>query len=578
MKNTFKNTLLGLAVCLSLTTGVFADTYVNTTVDNKTSVITVSGKIDGEKNSMAAVYVLQGDVTSLGGITSQNAIDYINHAEQFVTDENGEFKFTYKLSGDAGKYKVFLSNADGSKKAETQFGYISYEELEKHIKTIETNRDPENKNNDLAQRTAEIKKVLTNDLVLSAFGIIESDLPLEFKLTDIDDEIFEYIAQSNSECLDKEDIKDIVHSSLTAKAFNASQTDGYEKILDECSDILNINDKIYEIYKASSDIKTYVDDVLSIEKIISAEDIADTLTEHVVLSKYKSMTHYSEFMRFMEETDNVANLDLILYNTITAPHDATNVDKAMLACKNTIDSLEKLQDEFKAQIQTELNRVIVDNSDNGGGKGSGGGRGGSGTSLGASIGMGTEILAGNKAVFYDIAGVEWAKDAIEVLAEKGVISGYGDGTFRPHNNIMREEAVKIIISSFGFYDKNATSDFVDVDNSAWYAGYVASAQKLGLISGMGDGSFGIGNSISRQDMAVIINNISKLFGNTYPAKREYVGFADETNISDYAKDAVKNLYCAGILNGNNLNEFNPAQSLTRAEMAKIMSAVLDITK
>ena len=89
MKNTFKNTLLGLAVCLSLTTGVFADTYVNTSVDNKTSVITVSGKIDGEKNSMAAVYVLQGDVTSLGGITAQSAIDYINHAEQFVTDENG---------------------------------------------------------------------------------------------------------------------------------------------------------------------------------------------------------------------------------------------------------------------------------------------------------------------------------------------------------------------------------------------------------------------------------------------------------------------------------------------------------
>ena len=56
-------------------------------------------------------------------------------------------------------------------------------------------------------------------------------------------------------------------------------------------------------------------------------------------------------------------------------------------------------------------------------------------------------------------------------------------------------------------EDGAAADFSDVERNAWYAPYIAAAQKNGFISGVGDGMFGVGRNITRQDMAKILYGI-----------------------------------------------------------------------
>lgn len=82
------------------------------------------------------------------------------------------------------------------------------------------------------------------------------------------------------------------------------------------------------------------------------------------------------------------------------------------------------------------------------------------------------------------------QEAVEYLNDKGIISGYPDGTFRPDQVINRAEALKIIFESRGIAVENDTnSGFPDVDAKLWFAKYVTSAKRQGLIKGYPDGSY-----------------------------------------------------------------------------------------
>ncbi len=213
-------------------------------------------------------------------------------------------------------------------------------------------------------------------------------------------------------------------------------------------------------------------------------------------------------------------------------------------------------------------------STNGGGGGGGGNsssRPAGGSVAGSPINIGTSTpVVGAKFEFADLGGVQWATESINALLEKGVISESPDKKFNPDKNVTREEFVKMIVVAMGVYDKNAVSSLLDVDSNEWYAPYVASAEKAGLIKGNEDGKFGVGEEISRQDMAVII----------YRAMAESAkqgvsgGFADDGDIADYAKDAVYSLAEMSIVNGVGDNMFAPFGAATRAMAAKVIYGMI----
>lgn len=170
--------------------------------------------------------------------------------------------------------------------------------------------------------------------------------------------------------------------------------------------------------------------------------------------------------------------------------------------------------------------------------------------------------------FNDIAGYAWAENAINTLAEKNIINGVAEGRFDPAGTLTREQAAKIICLAAGINPVNEGVAFADVNGSAWYAPYIAALNKAGIINGVSDTQFGIGNNVTREDFAVMICRALN-----YTASKDS-SFTDKGEISTYAADAVNALYERGIVGGYEDGSFKPKAKISRAEGAKIIYGIL----
>lgn len=176
--------------------------------------------------------------------------------------------------------------------------------------------------------------------------------------------------------------------------------------------------------------------------------------------------------------------------------------------------------------------------------------------------------------FIDIDSVEWASEAILALADKGIVEGKEEQVFKPNDAVTREEFIKILVGAMNLKEVNYTNHFTDVNDSDWFCSWVNIAYEKGICQGIGNGYFGVGNSLTRQDMAVLLNNTLKLKGVQLPDE-DTVTFEDKSSIADYAIVAVSNMVYIGAVNGVSETEFNPMGEATRAQAATIIYRVLD---
>ena len=175
--------------------------------------------------------------------------------------------------------------------------------------------------------------------------------------------------------------------------------------------------------------------------------------------------------------------------------------------------------------------------------------------------------------FSDVPIGHWAKEYIETLAERQIVSGVDATHFEPERSVTREEFIKMIVTAFGVTLKPGKTDFSDVESGAWYEDYVVTAYREELINGFTASAFGIGLEITREDMVVIMDRILTRYSVKYAG--EIKTFADQELISDYAVSAVKNLSMVGVLNGDETDKFLPKKSATRAEAAKVLLLAME---
>lgn len=243
-----------------------------------------------------------------------------------------------------------------------------------------------------------------------------------------------------------------------------------------------------------------------------------------------------------------------------------------------------------AVVKTQYEAAYAAYATTGGTPAPGGGSGGSGGGGGASSGIG----GGNKpednvsigsnlnpiptidnpksehpaAPFKDIsAEFSWAQDSIDRLRSYGVIQGDGDGNFRPGAGISREEFLSMLFKVFGIDTKASNSNFSDVNKNEWYYGAVSTAYNMGIVKGYTDGRFGIGDTISRADMAVMICRAMEVLNHDIEQTEVAMVFNDATKIPDYAYESIAKLQRAGILNGDTHGYYNPLDKVNRAESA-----------
>lgn len=259
--------------------------------------------------------------------------------------------------------------------------------------------------------------------------------------------------------------------------------------------------------------------------------------------------------------------------------DKTDYHKKMIGKSYTEKTLETVIDEAVEEAD------FVYEEQNGSGSRPSGGRGGSGAiSMLPSVSVEIpnvepteEIRAANekKAVFLDLTDYAWATEAIEGLYEKGIVNGVGEGMFCPQKEIVREEAVKIIVEAFNLKGNGEAISFNDVKPEFWAAPYISTSIENGIIMGMSDTEFGTGEKIKREDFAVMIYRIIQKFELTLK-EGESKEFNDKESISDYAVPAIEKLSALGVMNGDEAGNCKPKSLLTRAEGAKMIYNILEM--
>lgn len=242
---------------------------------------------------------------------------------------------------------------------------------------------------------------------------------------------------------------------------------------------------------------------------------------------------------------------------------AITASKAVFESTDSGNDVEQLLKDIVSRINAAVKKVKNQNT--------GGSSGGTISSPGSGMPNQTvksTPIPARESGFDDLQSSHWAYNAVMSLVQKKIMEGTSDSTFDPNANTTREQFVKIIVGTL-----NTELSFKDADPSAWYYRYLCTAVKQGLINGLTEDGFGIGNSISRQDAATILYRTRESFN--LAEKTESQAFADDEQISDYAKEAVCFLKNCGVLSGNDNNEFMPTKSLSRAEAAMLFYNVLN---
>lgn len=196
------------------------------------------------------------------------------------------------------------------------------------------------------------------------------------------------------------------------------------------------------------------------------------------------------------------------------------------------------------------------------------------SSSAAGSGLASPQLPTVKKSFTDLYTVIWAADDIQSLVDAEILTVPDDGKYYPEENITREEFLKMLVAGFGLLDETAESSFNDVNKTAWYYKYIASAQKLGITGGMGDGNFGVGKKITRQEMSVLAYKSVQTINKKLKSGEQSVTFADQQDIAPYAMESVQAMRQAGIIKGMEDGSFAPLANATRAQAAVVVERLL----
>ena len=217
------------------------------------------------------------------------------------------------------------------------------------------------------------------------------------------------------------------------------------------------------------------------------------------------------------------------------------------------------------------------NTGGGGSGGGGGGSSGGGSSYGGSGNTGNN--GGSSGTpFLDIR-THWAKSAIESAVAKGLFAGTSPTTFHPDQTMNRAMLVTVLYRM----EKEPAAEgrgksFADVSAGAYYAKAVAWASDKGIVAGYSETQFGPEDTITREQLAVILNRYATYKGYNTSKTADLAAFQDADQISEWARVPVQWANVMKLLNGRTSTTLAPKGSATRAEVAKILVTFQDTVK
>lgn len=161
----------------------------------------------------------------------------------------------------------------------------------------------------------------------------------------------------------------------------------------------------------------------------------------------------------------------------------------------------------------------------------------------------------------------WAKEAITKWSDYDVVAGYGDGIFKPNQEVKRSELAAFIVRVFGLESTQGAAQFTDVSANAWYAQDIAKVSAAGIMQGA-SGKFNPNGFATREEVAVTLVNAFSLTGSGE------MNFKDQDQIASWAKNAVEALASNGYAKGQADQKFAPKSNITRAEVVQLLDNIV----
>ena len=157
--------------------------------------------------------------------------------------------------------------------------------------------------------------------------------------------------------------------------------------------------------------------------------------------------------------------------------------------------------------------------------------------------------------------------------ENSLMEGTSGTAFEPETNLSRAMAVQILYNLEGQPDLSEEvleTPYTDVDGEAWYTEAVYWARLHKVAEGDGDGTFRPGDEISREEFAQMLYNYARYKGCDLTAKGDLSQFPDGGQVAGWAKDAMSWANGNGLINGHDDGALDPAGTTTRAQAAAIL--------
>ena len=176
--------------------------------------------------------------------------------------------------------------------------------------------------------------------------------------------------------------------------------------------------------------------------------------------------------------------------------------------------------------------------------------------------------------FADVSADDYYYEAVLWAVSQGITLGTDDAHFSPDADCARGQLVTFLWRAAGKPKAEQAALFSDVGADAYYGEAVRWAAALGIVTGYSDGCFGAGDSITRQQMAVMLYRFARALGmDTVQSGADARGFDDFEQVSAYAEEAIAWAANAAILRGAD-NRLMPQAPCTRAQMVTMLNRLL----
>lgn len=182
------------------------------------------------------------------------------------------------------------------------------------------------------------------------------------------------------------------------------------------------------------------------------------------------------------------------------------------------------------------------------------------------------VQVGTSMINFADTGSHWAKEYIGKLAARGIVNGMGDNMYYPDANLTRAQFLAMLAKTIYGLDvsQTASAGFTDVPNTEWYYNFVNWGFANGIVKGTTETTFAPNDNITREQMAIMLNNFMRSTSLALPDATTSVKFTDASLISPWASDSVSKIVASGIMGGYPEGNYEPQGKATRAQAATVV--------